>query len=67
MLVSFGYPKPFNQSVIISTFFLCFIYFILYIFRIQVSSAFAWALVLTDLFVLAYRTYYCRKYRLFSV
>ena len=66
MLVSFGYPKPFNQSVIISTFFLCFIYFLLYIFQVQASSAFAWALVLTDLFVLTYRTYYCRKYRLFS-
>lgn len=66
MLVSFGYPKPFNHSVIISTFFLCFIYFILYILNVQTSSAFALALVLTDLFVLTYRAYYCRKYGLFS-
>ncbi len=67
MLVSFGYPKPFNQSVIFSTFFLCFIYSIFYIFNVQTSSAFALALVMTDLFVLTYRAYYCRKYSLFSL
>ena len=67
MLVSFGYPKPFNQSVIFSTIFLCFIYCIFYIFNIQTSSAFALALVMTDLFVLTYRAYYCRKYKLFSL
>lgn len=67
MLVSFGYPEPFNHSVIISTFFLCFIYFILYIFNVQTSSAFALALVLTDLFVLIFRAYHCRKYGLFSL
>lgn len=67
MLVSFGYPKPFNQSVIFSTFFLCFIYCLFYIFDVKLSSAFALALVMTDLFVLTYRAYYCRKYGLFSL
>ena len=67
MLVSFGHPKPFNQSVIFSTFFLCFIYSLFYIFNVQTSSAFALALVMTDLFVLTYRAYYCRKYGLFSL
>ena len=67
MLVSFGHPKPFNQSVIYSTFFLCFIYAIFYIFGVQTSLAFAFALVLTDLFVLSYRAYYCRKYNLFAL
>ena len=67
MLVSFGYPKPFNQSVIFSTFFLCFIYSLFYIFNVQTSSAFALALVMTDLFVLTYRAYYCRKYDIFSL
>ena len=66
MLVSFGYPKPFNLSVIFSTFFLCFIYALFYVFNVQTSSAFALALVMTDLFVLAYRSYYCRKFGLFS-
>jgi len=67
MLVSFGYPKPFNQSVIFSTFFLCFIYALFYVFNVQTSSAFALALVMTDLFVLTYRVCYCRKYGLFSL
>ena len=67
MLISFGYPKPFNQSVIYSTFFLCFIYGILYIFNVQNSMAFALALVMTDVFVLTYRAYYCRKYGLYSL
>lgn len=67
MLVSFGYPKPFNQSVIYSTFFLCFIYALFYLFNVQTSLAFAFALVMTDLFVLSYRAYYCRKYGLFSL
>lgn len=64
ILVSFGYPRPFTDSVIVSTLFLCFIYLIIYYLDIQTSFYYALALVLTDIFVLIYRMYFCRKYRL---
>lgn len=64
ILVSFGYPRTFTDSVIVSTLFLCFIYLIIYYLDIQTSFYYALALVLTDIFVLIYRMYFCRKYRL---
>ena len=67
ILVSFGYPRAFTDSVIISTFFLCFLYLFIYIFDIQTAVVYAFALVLTDIFVLFYRMYYCLKYKLFSL
>ena len=60
-LIAFGFPKPFNESVICSTFFLSFIYFLIYFFELFSTSSFAFALFLTSLFVLLYRLYFCIK------
>ena len=60
-LIAFGFPKPFNESVICSTFFLSFIYLLIYIFELFNTTSFAFALFLTSLFVLLYRLYFCIK------
>lgn len=65
-LVAFGYPRPFNESVILSTFFLCFLYAGLYLTGLVNSYCFAFAIVLTDLFVLTYRIVYCTRYHIFK-
>ena len=65
-LVAFGYPRPFNESVICSTSFLCLLYGILYMFGLVNSISFAFAIVLTDIFVLIYRFSFCRKYNIFQ-
>lgn len=65
-LVAFGYPRPFNNSVIYSTFVLVFIYSLLYWMNLFTIYNFALALVLTDIFVLFYRLYYCRLYRILT-
>ena len=66
MLVPFGYPMPFNKSVVLSTFVLCAIYGLIYLLDIHTSVSFAAALVLSDVFVLSYRAYYCIKYKLLT-
>lgn len=63
-LVAFGYPKPFNNSVIYSTLVLLFFYLLLYWMNLFTIYNFAFALVLTDIFVLFYRLYYCRLNRI---
>lgn len=65
-LVAFGYPKPFNISVIYSTFVLSFIYFIIYHFKLFNTSSFAFAIFLSSMFVLFYRLYYSTKYGIFQ-
>lgn len=65
-LVAFGYPRPFNNSVIYSTFVLVFIYSLLYWMNLFTIYNFALTLVLTDIFVLFYRLYYCRLYRILT-
>jgi PST family polysaccharide transporter len=66
-LVAMGYSKPFNYSVIYSTIFLLLLYGIFYIAGIFTVINFAIALVLAELFIAAYRTTFCIKYRLFSL
>ncbi len=65
-LVAFGYPKPFNESVIYSTFFLAFVYLIIYYSKLFNTTSFAFAIFISSLFVLGYRLYYCIKYRIFQ-
>ncbi len=61
-LVAFGYPKPFNVSVIYSTLVLSLIYFLIYCFKLFNTSSFAFAIFLSSVFVLFYRLYYSMKY-----
>lgn len=65
-LIAFGFPKPFNESVIYSTFFLAFIYLLIYFFQLFSTTSFAFALFLTSLFVLLYRLYFCIKNDIFQ-
>lgn len=65
-LIAFGFPKPFNESVIYSTFFLAFIYLLIYFFELFSTTSFAFALFLTSLFVLLYRLYFCIKNDIFQ-
>lgn len=64
MLIPLGHPQPFNTSVILSTLVIVLTYAVIYLLGIRSSVSLALALVLGDLFVLCYRGYYCRKYRL---
>lgn len=59
VLVSFGYPKPFNVSVLLSTISLFVLYFICYLFDVFSIYAFAWVLVASEFVILLYRMYYC--------
>ena len=65
-LVAFGFSKPFNESVIYSTLFLSFLYFLIYYFELFNTNSFAFVLFLTSLFVLLYRLYFCVKYDIFQ-
>lgn len=64
VLVSFGYPKPFNRSVVLSTITLFILYLICYLFDVFTIYNFAWILVTSELVILIYRIYYCVKYKL---
>lgn len=64
VLVSFGYPKPFNTSVLLSTLSLVLLYGVCYAFNLFSIYNFAWALVCSELVILLYRGYYCIKYKL---
>ena len=65
-LVAFGFPKPFNESVVYSTIFLSLLYFLIYFFKLFNTSSFAFAVFLSSLFVLFYRLYYSMKYGIFQ-
>ncbi len=62
LLVSFGYPAYFNKSVILSTIILLLIYGLMYILNLFTIYNFVFALFLSELIILIYRLYYCRKY-----
>ena len=67
VLVAFGYPKPFNNSVILSSVCLALIYFGMYATNILSIYMFAVALFLSEVVILVYRLYYCNKYGLISL
>ena len=66
-LVSFGYQKPFNVSVLWSTAVLIVCYSLMILSDSSSIYLYAWALVAAELMVSGYRFYYCRKYGLLSV
>ena len=66
ILVAFGYPKPFNMSVIFSSFILFGFYFILYLSDFMSINNFALVLGISELFISLYRYYYCSINKLFS-
>ena len=64
MLVAWGYSKPFNDSVIVSTAFLLITYALLYSFSINSVYVFASVCISAEVIVLVYRGYYCFKHRI---
>lgn len=64
VLVSFGYPRPFNVSVFLSTLSLILLYGVCYVFHQFSIYNFAWTLVCSEFVILWYRGYYCCKYKL---
>lgn len=64
VLVSFGYPKPFNVSVLLSTLSLVLLYVGGYASDLFSIYYFAWTLVCSEFVILLYRGYYCFKYKL---
>lgn len=66
VLVSFGYPKPFNNSVVLSTISLLIIYLVCYFTGIFSIYYFAWVLVFSEVIILFYRLYYCLHLKIFS-
>lgn len=65
VLVSFGYPKPFNQSVILSSISLLIIYGIFYLGNLFTIYNFAFALFFSEFIILVYRGYFCSYYNIF--
>lgn len=59
LLVAFGYPKPFNLSVILSTIILMICYYLMYVLNVLTVSNFAYAMGITELFIVLYRISYC--------
>ena len=64
VLVSFGYSKPFNRSVVLSTFVLIVIYMVLYFTNSFSIINFALALGFAEFVIAIYRLYYCNRYKL---
>lgn len=67
VLVSFGYAKPFNRSVILSTFVLITIYIVLYFTNSFSIINFAFALGFAEFVIALYRLYYCNRYKLITL
>lgn len=66
VLVSFGYPTPFNRSVFLSTISLIVMYALLYFTGYFNLYLFALILVLSEFIILIYRLYFCFKYKIFK-
>ena len=64
-LVAWGYYKPFNRSVYLSTTILLVVYAVLYIANALSLESFAVALILSELAIATYRYYYCVKLKIF--
>ena len=66
VLVSFGHPKQFNVSVLLSTAALFVCYGVLYLCNLMTIYNFALALFISECNILIYRLYYCYHYKIFS-
>lgn len=64
VLVSFGYIKIFNNSVILSTLILLCIYSILYLNNLFTLNSVIYCSLITESIVLLYRVFFCLKYKL---
>lgn len=64
LLVSFGYGKKFNMSVIYSTVFFLLISLLLY----MTDSISVWSVLYTmifvEIYIVIYRLYYCKRYEI---
>lgn len=67
VLVSFGYPKPFNFSVILSTLILFILYLLCFLTGCLTVYNFAWVLAISEFVILLYRGYYCFHYQLINI
>lgn len=67
VLVSFGYSKPFNVSVIISTVILFSLYVAFILLNCFTVYNFAWVLVVSEFVILLYRGFYCFRYKLINI
>lgn len=67
VLVSFGYPKPFNVSVLLSTAILFALYAICALLGCLTVYNFAWVLVASEFVILVYRGFYCFHYKLINI
>ncbi|WP_282193368.1 hypothetical protein [Alistipes indistinctus] len=64
--MSFGHPKQFNVSVLLSTAALFVCYGVLYLCNLLTIYNFALALFISECTILIYRLYYCYHYKIFS-
>ena len=67
LLVAWGYSRPFNDSVFVATAGLLLMYGIFWYFGINSVYCFAAALLISELILLAYRAFYCVKYKIIAI
>lgn len=67
LLVAWGYSKPFNDSVFVATAGLLLMYGIFWCFGINSMYCFVAALLISELILLAYRAFYCVKYKIITI
>ena len=67
LLVAWGYSKPFNNSVLVSTLVLLILYGVFGYFRVKSMYCFAGALLFSEFVILVYRFFYCFKYQIFKI
>lgn len=64
VLLSFGYEKEFNLSVILSSIATILLYSIVFLFKLYDIEIFALILCFSELLIYLLRLYYCKKYKL---
>ena len=67
VLVAFGHPKPFNNSILLSTLSLLLFYYIMFITDNLEIKYFAYALCGAELIMLVYRFYYSVHYKILHI
>lgn len=67
VMIPFGLSKTFNLSVILSLFVFVAIYIGLYVTQSFSLDLFITATLITELFILCYRAFYCHKHKVFRL
>ena len=62
LLVAFGFPRPYNASIIISTAIVITLSVMFYFMQILSLNIFVFLLIIGDLITFSIRLYYCKKY-----